>query len=345
MKNIVKRILSAIAAMAVMATTAVAVSADEFNFDMSKAKPTYGGGQSFSTFTRLDGEKRDRNKFSPLWMTKDSTIEITYETSGEYINAPLNLIFQSWTGDLVSSVEDKWVEILPSSFDETHAVFTFEDIAKTYGSEDFYDVYAINISDNDNSLLVKSFVVTNCNIPDEIASTITGGTVTLDDIIYSEGDGGMPVVAESTNISATADSPSGTAEPSGTVESVEESTPSDRTESNEAANDNTSDNEAVKENTANSKVDDTENNKADDVATTNETTGDTLVSENASADGNKVIDETETVKTDEENQANTSNTTFFIIIGISAGVIIAAAIVIIILYKKKNKGRAYRKFK
>lgn len=166
-------VASAAMSMALMTTT---VFADDFSFDVTKAKETKGGGQSYTTFTRLTNEKRDKNNFDPTWMTDDSEFIIEYDASGEYDQSPVYLILQCWEGELVEASEDRWVSVLPSVCDASRAVFTREDISSQWGSE-LNDIYAINVGDTGkNSILVKSITVTNCNISSD-AETITGGTV------------------------------------------------------------------------------------------------------------------------------------------------------------------------
>lgn len=179
MKKLCK-VLSCIAA-SVFASVAMsmAVFADEYSFDMEKAKQTHGGGQSYMSFTRLDNERRDMLKFNPLWITPESTIEIDYVSEGEYEDQPMNLVFQSWIGALVESTEDKWVQIPPTDFSETHATWSYDTIVSVYG-EDFSDVYAIVIEDSGtNSLLVTNITVTNLSVPADERENVGGGILVI----------------------------------------------------------------------------------------------------------------------------------------------------------------------
>jgi len=180
----IKRLIG-LAASAVMAVSSCCISAfaDDFSFDMQKAKPTYGGGQAYMTFTRLDNEKRDKNNFNPLWITEDSQIEIEYATEGDYEETPIYFVFQSWTGEIVSSQEDKWVLIAPTTFDDTKAVWDYETIINTYGSN-FSDVYAFVVTDGgENSLTVSSITISNIKIAKDEILTVSGGTVITDEPI------------------------------------------------------------------------------------------------------------------------------------------------------------------
>lgn len=177
----IKRLMGFLAsAIIAVSACAVSVCADDFSFDMEKAKPTYGGGHAFIVLTRLDNEKRDKNNFNPLWLSEDSEIQIEYKTEGDFEETPIYFIFQSWTGDIVASQEDKWVLIAPTSYDDNKAVWNYETITDTYGSN-FSDVYAFVVSDGGtNALELKSITITNVKIPNDEIPTVKGGTVITD---------------------------------------------------------------------------------------------------------------------------------------------------------------------
>lgn len=177
----IKRLIScAIGTLIAASVCTISTFAEDFSFDMTKARPTYGGGQAYSMYTRLDNERRDKYNFNPLWITEDSTFEVEYTTEGEYIDAPIRLIFQSWEGKLVESKEDKWIQIVPTSFDDTKAIWDYNTITATYGS-DFSDVYCLVLGDGEtNSLTVTSMTAFNLNIPEEDMYSIKNGIVLND---------------------------------------------------------------------------------------------------------------------------------------------------------------------
>lgn len=174
----IKRIIACTVSTLIAASmSTISAFAEDFSFDMTKARPTYGGGQAYTSYTRLDNERRDKNNFNPLWLTENSTFEIEYTTEGDFINAPVRLILQSWTGELVDSKEDKWIPIEPTSFDDTKAVWDYDTLVAAYGS-DFSDVYSLVIGDGDmNSLTVKSMIATNLDIPDSELYSVTNGSI------------------------------------------------------------------------------------------------------------------------------------------------------------------------
>ena len=175
----IKKLLAAIGASAALMALAPSAYADDYYFDMSKARQTFGNGtgSTYSDMTRLDNERRDKDKFNPLWLTEDSSIVIEYVSEGDYEEAPAILVLQSWVGELVSGTDDKWVQVLPSSYDDTTATFTYEDMVAAYGN-DFSDVYALNVVDSGNALLIKSMIATNVEVPeDEVTDKLVGTIV------------------------------------------------------------------------------------------------------------------------------------------------------------------------
>lgn len=175
----IKKLLAAIGASAALMALAPSAYADDYYFDMSKARQTFGNGtgSTYSDMTRLDNERRDKDKFNPLWLTEDSSIVIEYVSEGDYEEAPAILVLQSWVGELVSGTDDKWVQVLPSSYDDTTATFTYEDMVAAYGN-DFSDVYALNVVDSGNALLIKSMIATNVEVPeDEVTDKLVGTVV------------------------------------------------------------------------------------------------------------------------------------------------------------------------
>ena len=162
----------------------ISVSAEvcDYDYDMAKSRWTYGGGYSFVTYTRLDGERKDKHSINPEWITENTEIHIEYETEGDYEGCPVNLIFQTWTGDLVTSKENKEVSIEPSKYDDKTAVYTYKDFTKDWGT-DFSTLYSISFADKGtNSLFISMVTLTNLDIPDEEIVAVKGGVLLKDGI-------------------------------------------------------------------------------------------------------------------------------------------------------------------
>lgn len=205
MKRRGKMLVGFVSAIFVAAVTAITAFAEtlDYDYDMTKSRWTYGGGQSYTTYTRLDVEKRDKNNFNPMWMTEDSQIIITYETEGEATGCPTRLSFQTWQGELVSSQETRACDITPDSYDDTTSVYSYKTMLESWGKPDFSDVYSIVVWDSGtNNLFVNSMKVTNLNVPEEDLATVKGGVFLKDgeEFVYTAPETETtPVESEVTN--------------------------------------------------------------------------------------------------------------------------------------------------
>ena len=165
-----------------IAVTPVSAEVVDYDYDMSKSRWTYGGGYGYVTYTRLDGERKDKYGFDPSWITPDSEIKITFETEGDYEGCPADLVFQTWEGDLVESTAHDTVHITPSEYDETHAVYTYEDMTTAW-TYPMNWIYSITVSDvGTNNLFVSQMTVTNVDIPDEEIPKLRGAVLYKDDV-------------------------------------------------------------------------------------------------------------------------------------------------------------------
>ena len=163
-----------------MAGSSVSAAVFDYEYDMSKSRWTYGGGYSFVTYTRLDGERKDRHGLDPTWITEDSEIIISYQTEGDYDGCPASLIFQTWTGDLVDSEVEQTTSITPVSYTDTEAVYTYDSFMQEWGLDTKY-IYSISVSDvGTNKLFVDSMMITNLDIPDDKVGSIQGAVLSRD---------------------------------------------------------------------------------------------------------------------------------------------------------------------
>ncbi|MDD7430227.1 MAG: hypothetical protein PUK49_10710 [Oscillospiraceae bacterium] len=143
--------------------------AEDYEADVSSAEKASDWGQSFKLYSDV---------FDPASLNEDSEIivEYTLKASGEGLTLyPVELIAQSWevtdeeTGELISDGEI-WGRIEPSEYDESHAVFTYEDILAGYKAAapdpdsitDLSGVLCINVgATNQGTVLCTKFTVTN----------------------------------------------------------------------------------------------------------------------------------------------------------------------------------------
>lgn len=178
MKGLFKKIVAVVAAAVSMFTMGLSAYAEvaDYELDTSTAKTTRGGGQAFLYFLRNTNEVRKHGKqLDNAWFTPDSEIIVKYEYMGEIpeekkekgIDYPASLVLQSWTGDLVDATEDRWIELVPTTYSETEATFTYTDMLAQWPDNDLSALYAMVVVDEGVSLTVNDIVITNLDIPDD----------------------------------------------------------------------------------------------------------------------------------------------------------------------------------
>lgn len=178
MKGLFKKIVAVAAAAVSMFTMGLSAYAEvaDYELDTSTAKTTRGGGQAFLYFLRNTNEVRKHGKqLDNAWFTPDSEIIVKYEYMGEIpeekkekgIDYPASLVLQSWTGDLVDATEDRWIELVPTTYSETEATFTYTDMLAQWPDNDLSALYAMVVVDEGVSLTVNDIVITNLDIPDD----------------------------------------------------------------------------------------------------------------------------------------------------------------------------------
>ncbi len=100
--------------------------------------------------------KNDGGTLDPALFKEGCTVVVNYTASAidtEQVS-PLELIFQSWSGG------EGWAKVSPTSFNETEATFSYEDIVAVYGS-DFTTLDAMNVGDCNSSLTVLQVQIIN----------------------------------------------------------------------------------------------------------------------------------------------------------------------------------------
>ncbi len=169
MKKLFRILTAALLSAAMAITLSVTAFAEDYVFDTSAATKTAGSwAQSLIYYTAQgDPSTATDTTFDPTWMTSDSAVVVTFESAGSYNGYPCELIWQTWDVDGVepaAGINSTWNKVAPSSYDDTTATFTYDDIVASYGTSDFKDVYAICLGDTGNELLVTGLTITNCNI-------------------------------------------------------------------------------------------------------------------------------------------------------------------------------------
>ncbi|MCI7767020.1 MAG: hypothetical protein MSJ26_03435 [Oscillospiraceae bacterium] len=166
MKKILKALFTAVVTMLAAAALTITACAEDYVFEITEPSQTNGEWDlAFIYETANAGNFPDN--FDAAWMTPESEVIVEYICEGKCSKAPLELIWQTWKGPVEPDpdVKKNWNKVSPYEYSETSAKFSFADIAKAYGTDNFSTVYAINIGDRGVKLTVTGITVTNCNIP------------------------------------------------------------------------------------------------------------------------------------------------------------------------------------
>ena len=168
MKKLFKTLLCTAAAASAMLATAAVAHAEDVKLDVSGAKEAKGWQQSVTI---------KREDFDARRLSKKSTVKVAFDAAGyEGEEQIVELIFQSWDNTTSPNADEKgavWARVAPSEATATSAVFTYDEIVKAYGTDDFSQVMAICVGDTDiTPITVKAMEITDCakdmGISDEV---------------------------------------------------------------------------------------------------------------------------------------------------------------------------------
>lgn len=158
MKNSLKTALSAAVGAAVMSCCAFSAAAADVELDFLEKESNGAWGQSVVYYTAAN-PSGGANAFDPCTMTEESEVHVEYTCGNEDGNNHIELIWQSW-GDHVTPVMD-WAKVTPFEYGVGYSKFAYADIVTAYGSDDFSEVYAINVGDTGIPVTVTKIVITN----------------------------------------------------------------------------------------------------------------------------------------------------------------------------------------
>lgn len=196
-----KRIVSVLAATILVAFSAAFTTfAEETTEDieMSVSRAVFSNGMWGQSITYSEADI-DASRF-----TENTQIKIEFELDGELSTpgiAPVELIFQNY-----EATPQIWAKIAPDEYDNTYAVFNYEDMVLQYGSDDFSTVNNICIGDCGVKMKVTKFTVTNCKtIVVTEAATTTAATETPENTpeettTVTEADPNEPAEEDSINM-------------------------------------------------------------------------------------------------------------------------------------------------
>lgn len=86
-------------------------------------------------------------------LKEGSKIIVEYSVNGEDNGDDIELIFQTWTD------EARWKQIQPAENSDGTAVFLYDDMVSTYGSDDFSTVEAVNVGDRGTMITVTKVAI------------------------------------------------------------------------------------------------------------------------------------------------------------------------------------------
>ena len=159
MKKLFKGLFTAASAAVMAVSFSVTAYADDVSIDVSEAKESTNWGQSITI---------PKAEFDAERITKDSIIKVAYEAKDyDGDELPIELIFQSWANTTSPNADDEggvWAKVQASEFDAKTATYTYEDIVKAYGTEDFSQVQAIHVGDAGKApIICKGLAISDCS--------------------------------------------------------------------------------------------------------------------------------------------------------------------------------------
>ncbi len=174
-RKLLSVLVSAAAAVSMFTMTASAEISD-VNIDCSNAKNAGTWGKSLTI---------SAEEFALGRITEKTQIVITYEMidlkGTDMSSSPVAIAVQADSDPENPFADDKgsvWAEVQPKTYDESSAMFYYEDIVKAYGSKDFSKVTYVHIIAPSAAIIkASSMYITDCN--DTVPETTTTTTTTV----------------------------------------------------------------------------------------------------------------------------------------------------------------------
>lgn len=162
MKKIICGIAAGVVAAFCMTFTAFAEPTD-FEPSVSRAVQTNGAWAQSISYSAAE--------VNAAGFTPDTTIEVEYELEGEVQLAgqhQVELILQNYEAD-----PQIWAQVVPTEYDDTHAVFDYNAMVLAYGSDDLSTVNNVCIGDRGMKLTVTHVKITNYELPTAETKPVT----------------------------------------------------------------------------------------------------------------------------------------------------------------------------
>ena len=150
MKKISKWLSAAFTAVFAAALTAVtAFAADDYIMFEGEGTSPKEWGQAVTYY--IQEHTNAGIKLTDL--KEGSKIIVEYSVNGEDNGNDIELIFQTWTDEV------RWKQIQPAENSDGTAVFLYDDMVSTYGSDDFSTVEAVNVGDRGTMITVTKVAI------------------------------------------------------------------------------------------------------------------------------------------------------------------------------------------
>lgn len=164
--------------------TASAADVKDVKIDCKDAKDASGWGKSLSI---------PKDTFDIARITEDTQVVVTFEykdptQAEDATTSPIGLALQSFSDPENALADDKgavWAEVKPTTYDESSAIFYYQDILRAYTSKDFGKIDYVHII-APSSAVVKcnSVTITACN--DKAPETTTTTTTAVAESVAEE---------------------------------------------------------------------------------------------------------------------------------------------------------------
>lgn len=150
MKKISKWLSAAFTAVFAAALTAVtAFAADDYIMFEGEGTSPKEWGQAVTYY--IQEHTNAGIKLTDL--KEGSKIIVEYSVNGEDNGDDIELIFQTWTDEV------RWKQIQPAENSDGTAVFLYDDMVSTYGTDDFSTVEAVNVGDRGTMITVTKVAI------------------------------------------------------------------------------------------------------------------------------------------------------------------------------------------
>lgn len=155
MRNFSKWLSAVFTAVFAAALTAVTVfAADDYIMFEGESASQKAWGQAVTYYI----QQHENAGIKITDLKEGSRIIVDYSVNGDDNGDDIELIFQNWQEE-DGSGENLWKQIQPAENSDGTAVFLYEDMVSTYGTDDFSTVKAVNVGDRGTPITVTKVAI------------------------------------------------------------------------------------------------------------------------------------------------------------------------------------------